>query len=179
MSCTHYFFVSLSCVIVLFRLECINVNFRLECINRATTPANSELRGVAPGRIMFFLSKSNSMHFSPVFVVGVRSHLTHSLFVRIDRSWLLNKYTDDWPDHLLLFVNDFSMFYEMNIVYKIVDTNELRNENYLWNCRYQRVEIPVFVRRLPTMSSSNLQTFLDLPNILVQEENDAYEAVRR
>lgn len=49
-----------------------------------------------------------------------------------------------------------------------------------WDSRqYQRVEIPVYIRRLPTTSSSNLQTFLDLPKILVQEENDAYHAVKQ
>ncbi|CAK8698157.1 lys-63-specific deubiquitinase BRCC36-like [Clavelina lepadiformis] len=43
--------------------------------------------------------------------------------------------------------------------------------------QYERIEVPMYVEKTKTLSEVNLQTLIDLPNILVQEEAQAYETV--
>lgn len=42
-----------------------------------------------------------------------------------------------------------------------------------------RLDIPIFLKRMPTFDEANLQTLTHLPKILVQEENEAYGMANR
>ena len=45
--------------------------------------------------------------------------------------------------------------------------------------RHHRVEVPVFLKRMPAFEEVNLKTLTDLPKILVQEENEAYQTANQ
>jgi len=45
--------------------------------------------------------------------------------------------------------------------------------------QHHRVEVPVFLKRMPAFEEVNLKTLTDLPKILVQEENEAYQTANQ
>jgi len=77
----------------------------------------------------------------------------------------------------------FSCFNETksNLHQKVEMTcfQSLRSEANWEDSQHHRVEIPIDLKRMPAFDETNLQTLIDLPKILVQEENEAYEIANR